>query len=93
MIYLEYASQDWISEYVDIILLPQFGDVGSNFEGLVGYATGFGVTADEPGSGTSILLQFTNMTVIRNEDCASFYGSVINENKICTDTSTGRSTW
>lgn len=93
MIYLTEGNSLNFNQYVSSILLPQFGDVGSNFEGLMSVATGFGMTSDEPGSGTSILLKYTNMSVTSNEECARFFGSLINENKICTDASTGRSTW
>lgn len=92
MIYLEFASPDWIDSTLDIIALPQFGDVGNTFEGLTAVATGFGLTSDEPGTGTSSLLRYVNMTVTSNANCASYFGGVITENKICTDTSERRST-
>ena len=53
---------------------------------------GFGMTSDEPGSGTSIYLKYVNMTVISTFSCQIFWSQFVNDNNICTNTLSGTST-
>jgi hypothetical protein len=41
LIYLQFGRPEWIDGfYIQVIDLPQFGDLGNDFEGAVGTATG-----------------------------------------------------
>jgi trypsin len=53
---------------------------------------GFGMTSDDASSGTSVYLRYVNMTVINTNACNIFYPGFINDYKVCTETSGGRST-
>ena len=92
LIYLEDAAPEWMNFDLNYVALPQPEDAEIDFENFESFATGFGVTSDAPGTGTSVILQYVNMRVIANEECEATYGNVITEYKICTDTTGGRST-
>ncbi|KAG5669666.1 hypothetical protein PVAND_017549 [Polypedilum vanderplanki] len=77
-------------ENVALISLPT-NYISENFVGENAIATGFGAT-DDPPTSTSQYMKFVSMPIIENDDCNVAYNGSVNERKICTDTTGGRST-
>ncbi|XP_059479425.1 brachyurin-like [Neocloeon triangulifer] len=70
------------------VRLPSRSQVGTTFTGDRVRVSGWGRFSDSNPS-ISPELKFVDVTVLANADCASYYGNIINDSKICVDTNGG----
>ncbi|XP_065349316.1 transmembrane protease serine 11A-like isoform X1 [Cloeon dipterum] len=80
---LKLPSSVPLSTYVNVIKLPPATDGEVTYAGLTATVSGFGKTSDS--SAASSTMQYVNLTVISNLDCAKFYGTdIIKSSTLCT---------
>ncbi|XP_059479434.1 brachyurin-like [Neocloeon triangulifer] len=70
---------------IGVVRLPARSQLGETFNGVSARVSGWGRTSDSIGA-ISSELKFVDVTVIDNSECASYYGNIINDSKICVDT-------
>ncbi|XP_067003858.2 brachyurin [Anabrus simplex] len=68
--------------YINAVRLPSASQAENSFEGSVVRISGWGST--EGGGSTSDYLNFADVTVISNEDCAMWFGRFVTSTNICT---------
>lgn len=76
---------------VALIELPRPKDTFLNLIGLNGTVSGWGVTSDGVTRQPSNVLQFVNLEIISNVECARTFGRFITSKHLCVDTSNGKS--
>ncbi|CAB3376413.1 Hypothetical predicted protein [Cloeon dipterum] len=80
---LKLPSSVSLSTYINVIKLPPATDGEVTYAGSTATVSGFGKTSDS--SSASPSMQFVNLTVISNLDCAKFYGTdIITSSTLCT---------
>ncbi|XP_067003861.1 brachyurin [Anabrus simplex] len=77
------------STYISPVRLPRSSQASQDFAGSAVRISGWGRTSSN--SGVSSTLNYADLTVITNTNCARYFGSVINSSKICTTGVNGRS--
>nr|AGM32844.1 trypsin-like serine protease [Coptotermes formosanus] len=77
--------------FTDYIKPIRLRYVASDLAGEVARVSGWGKTSEDS-SGISPTLQYVDLTVITNTECADVFGSFITPSKLCTATTGGQST-
>ncbi|XP_034832916.1 brachyurin-like [Maniola hyperantus] len=81
------------TDVIQAIALPSHKDVWNTFAGWTAIASGYGITSDNSSIRMGQLLSAVRLTVISNDECASFFGSELIQNaNICTSGDNGQST-
>nr|ABU41050.1 serine proteinase [Lepeophtheirus salmonis] len=76
------------NDYVRPICLPKYSDMGKTFADETVTSTGWGLIQGSPNPISVPQLHYVNgLRVIKNDVCAQTYGSLINEDLICIDSS------
>ncbi|CAK1543136.1 unnamed protein product [Leptosia nina] len=89
VIYLPHDIQ--FSAYISPVALPSKEDEEESFSGIRAIASGYGITADGQQMTISQDLNHVQLTVIRNEVCAYYFPSVIQDSHLCTSSLGGAS--
>ncbi|XP_069700742.1 brachyurin-like [Periplaneta americana] len=79
------------TNYISPVRLPTYSQQGTSFVGSVLRVSGWGKTYDGA-TGITPALQFVDLTVITNNECAQTFGSGITSSNLCVSTYGGQST-